>query len=282
MMHTLFPSALSTLAQAAPTAGSGTSYEVENLGPLLRVLHDVGLTSIVDFFQTTLQFGAPEAGLPEIFFATFLAFGLTSMIAALYKSTFRGPKLSQDYVHTLLILGIVVTVIVMVVRGGSGEKAQATAFGMFAAFSIIRFRSDLAEARDIGFVFLAMAAGLAVGARQYGMAAATTIVICAIIYYFSKRDWFAPNRASHFLRVRVTNDINYDVAFDESFAKFLEKFDLISVESIQAGMMTELRYNVSLRPEFKPGEFVSAIQQLNGNNRVLLTSTAPNRTLGTA
>jgi hypothetical protein len=82
--------------------------------------------------------------------------------------------------------------------------------------------------------------------------------------------------------VRVTNDINYDVAFDETFAKFLEKFDLISVESIQAGMMTELRYNVSLRPQYKPGELVSAIQQINGNNRVLLTSTAPNRTLGTS
>jgi hypothetical protein len=280
MTHSL-STVLLPIAQAAP-ATSSSYYEIENLGPLLKVLHDVGLYSVVDFFQTTLDFGAAEAGLPEIFFATFLAFALTSIIAALYKNTFRGPKLSQDYVHTLLILGIVVTVIVMVVRGGDAAKAQATAFGMFAAFSIIRFRTDLSEARDIGFIFLAMAAGLAVGARQYGMAAATTIVICAIIYFFSKRDWFAPNRASHFLRVRVTNDINYDVAFTETFAKFLEKFDLISVESIQAGMMTELRYNVSLRPEFKPGEFVSAIQQLNGNNRVLLTSTAPNRTLGTA
>jgi hypothetical protein len=279
MTHSL-ATALFPLAQAAPTAPG--DYEIENLGPLLKALHDMGLYPIVDFFQTTLQFGAAEAGLPEIFFATFLSFALTSIIAALYKNTFRGPKLSQDYVHTLMILGIVVTVIVMVVRGGDAAKAQATAFGMFAAFSIIRFRTDLSEARDIGFIFLAMAAGLAVGARQYGMAAATTIVICAIIYFFSKRDWFAPTRASHFLRVRVTNDINYDVAFTETFAKFLEKFDLISVESIQAGMMTELRYNVSLRPTFKPGEFVSAIQQLNGNNRVLLTSTAPNRTLGTA
>ena len=281
-MHHLFPTALFSLAQAAPAATGGPSNDVDTLGPLLRVLHDLGFTTIVDFFQTTLQFGASEAGLSEIFFATFLAFAMTAMIAAVYKSTFRGPKLSQDYCHTLMILGIVVTVIVMVVRGGDAAKAQATAFGMFAAFSIIRFRTDLSEARDIGFIFLAMAAGLAVGARQYGMAVATTIVICAIIYYFSKRDWFAPNRASHFLRVRVTNDINYDVAFNESFAKFLEKFDLISVESIQAGMMTELRYNVSLRPEFNPGEFVTAIQQLNGNNRVLLTSAAPNRTLGTA
>jgi hypothetical protein len=282
MMHALFPTALVSLAQAAPFS-SGPSYDPSELGPLLKVLHDIGLTGIVDFFQTTLQFGAAEEGLAEIIFATFLAFALTSLIAALYKSTFRGPKLSQDYVHTLMILGIVVAVIVMVVRGGGdSSKSQATAFGMFAAFSIIRFRADVSEARDIGFIFLAMAAGLAVGARQYGMACATTIVICAIIYFFSRRDWFAPNRASHFLRVRVTNDINYDVAFNETFAKFLEKFDLISVESIQAGMMTELRYNVSLRPEYKPGELVSAIQQINGNNRVLLTSTAPNRTLGTS
>jgi hypothetical protein len=52
------------------------------------------------------------------------------------------------------------------------------------------------------------------------------------------------------------------------------------VEAIQAGMVTELRYNVSLRPHHKPGEFVSAIQQINGNNRVLLTSIGVNRTLG--
>ena len=47
--------------------------------------------------------------------------------------------LSQDYVHTLMILGIVVSVIVMVIRGGDGNKAMATGFGMFAAFSMIRF-----------------------------------------------------------------------------------------------------------------------------------------------
>lgn len=280
MTH-LFANTSIPLAQAAD-ATSGLSYDPQALGPLLKVLHDMKLTAIVDFFQVTLGFGLPEAGLPEIFFATFLAFILTAIIGALYKATFRGPKLSQDYVHTLMILGIVVTVIVMVVRGGDAAKAQATAFGMFAAFSIIRFRTDLSEARDIGFIFLAMAAGLAVGARQYGMAAATTIVICAIIYYFSKKDWFAPTRASHVLRIRVTNDINYDVAFNETFAKFLEKYDLVSLESIQAGMMTELRYNVSLRPEYQPGQLVTSIQQLNGNNRVILTTTGSSRTLGAA
>src|SRR6266446_8797185 len=155
-------------------------FEPERLGPLLKALYNFPLfRPIVEFFGVTLGFGLAQPGLPEIFFATFLSFGLTALIAALYKSTFRGPKLSQDYVHTLMILGIIVTVIVMVVRGGDRDRAMATGFGMFAAFSLIRFRTSLSEARDIGFIFFAMTAGLAVGARQYGLAAATTIVICA-------------------------------------------------------------------------------------------------------
>lgn len=272
MMH------FNALAVVAPTDVP----DADELGPLLSFLNQFDfLQPVVDFFHTTLNFRAEQPGLPEIFFATFLAFGLMSLIAAVYKATFRGPKLSQDYVHTLIILGTVVTMIVMVVRGGNSQKAQATAFGMFAAFSIIRFRVTLSEARDISFIFLAMAAGLAVGARQYGLALATTILISAIIYAFSRANWFAPNRASHNLRIRVTNDINYDVAFEAVFNKFLEKHDIISVESIQAGMMTEIRYNICLKPEHQAGELVAAIQQVNGNNRVLLTSTAPNRTLGT-
>ncbi len=254
----------------------------EKLGPLFRLLYqNAGARPVVDFFQITLGFNSDAPGLPEIFFAGLLSFALMALIAALYKSTFRGPKLSQDYVHTLMILGIVVSVIVMVIRGGNGEKAMATGFGMFAAFSMIRFRTSLAEARDIGFIFFAMTAGLAVGARQYGLAAAATVFISAMIYWFSRGDWFAPTRASHYLRIRVTNDINYDEAFNEVFAKFLDRHDLISVESIQAGMMTELRYNICLRTTHGPRELVSAIQHVNGNNRVLLTSTAPSRTLGT-
>ncbi len=146
------------------------------------------------------------------------------------------------------------------------------AFGLFAAFSIIRFRTTLPQARDIAFVFMSMAAGLAVGARQYQMAIITTTVVTAIIYVFSKMDLFAPRRASHFLRVRVTNDINYDHAFDQVFDKYVDRHNLISVESIQAGMMTELRWGIRLKPDVKPSEVVSALQQVNGNNRVMLTS----------
>ena len=103
------------------------------------------------------------------------------------------------------------------------------------------------------------------------------VLVCVIIYLIYRYDFFAPVRSSHFLRVRVTNDIDYDTAFAECYRRFLDRCSLLSVETIQAGMMTELRYGVRLRETSKPGEFVAAIQQINGNNRVLLTSASPEK-----
>jgi hypothetical protein len=222
-----------------------------------------------------IGFDLPAPTLPEIVVALALSFALQCLISFTYKRTYRGTDYSQDYVHTLIILGTVVTVVIQAVRGD-----PATAFGMFAAFSIIRFRRSVRQSRDIGFIFLAMAAGLGVGARQYGAATITTALLCGVIYGFSRADLFAPVRLSHYLRVRVTHDVNYDTAFRECFAQHLAQWNLLSVESIQAGMMTELRFEVSLRDEGRCGEFVAAIQQLNGNNRVLLTTAPSGASMG--
>ena len=227
------------------------------------------LNELTEFIRGVVGFDKATPPLLEIILALSLSFALMCLIAAVYKRTYRGSDYSQDYVHTLIILGTVVSVVIMVVRGDA-----ATAFGMFAAFSIIRFRRSVRQSRDIGFIFLAMAAGLGVGARQYGLATMTTIIICAMVYVFSKADVFAPVRLSHFLRVRVTNDVDYDTSFNQCFEQYLTSHELISVESIQAGMMTELRLNVSLKDEAHPGAFVAALQQLNGNNRILLTASA--------
>lgn len=234
----------------------------------------IAATNPTDFLQS-LGFNQEAPGLTEIVFAIALSFVLNLIIAAVYQRTYRGGAFSQDYVHTLLILGTCIAVVVMVVRIDKDHR-NATAFGIFAAFSVIRFRTLLQTPRDIGFLFVAMAAGMGVGARVYTLATATTLLLCALIYTFSKLDLFAPARASHYLRLRVTNDVDYDGAFSESFERHLHDFNMVSVESIQAGMMTELVYLVHLKDSTKPREFVSELQQLNGNNRVLLTTTPPN------
>lgn len=193
-------------------------------------------------------------------------------LAALYRHTYRGKKYSQDFVHTLVIIGTVVTVIILIVRGEGGGQI---AFGMFAAFSIIRFRRNLTQARDLGFVFMSMATGLSVGALPLEKIWLVTVVmgiVCLAVYVMAKGDLFAPKRISHGLRVRVTNDIHYDEAFAPIFDQYVEELELRSVESAQAGMMTELLYGVTLKETTRIADFMEHMQVASGNNRVLLTT----------
>jgi uncharacterized membrane protein YhiD involved in acid resistance len=236
-MH-LFPRLL-LAAEPAPAAD-----------PLARLLSD--------------RIGQP--GVTEILFALLFSFALNLLVAWTYKRTYRGTRYSQDYVHTLLLLGTVVTLVILVVVGN-----LATAFGMFAAFSIIRFRRNVGQSRDIAFIFLAMGTGLAVGARQYSLAAITVPLVCAIVFLLSRANLFSSFKGSHLLRVRVGTDVDYDRAFAAPFAQHLAHQALQSVETVQAGLMTELRYEVTLRDPAGVGAFVRALQAANGNNRVVLT-----------
>ncbi|MEY2600501.1 MAG: hypothetical protein RLZZ142_2760 [Verrucomicrobiota bacterium] len=219
-----------------------------------------------NFFEHLLPPDTGHSSVLEVCFSLALSFALNCLIALTYKRTYRGAKYSQDYVHTLLLLGTVVTVVIMIVRG-----SQSTAFGMFAAFSIIRFRSSVGQARDIGFIFLAMATGLAVGARAYAMVSLTTPILCALIFLLSKADAFAPKRVSHLLRVRVHNHVDFSSLFASAFEEFLSYHQLESVETVQAGLMTELRLAITLRNPNQISAFLQKLQSLNGNNRILLT-----------
>lgn len=214
------------------------------------------------------SFGLDIPSPTEVLYATTLSFLLNMVIGAVYKSTYRGTRYSQDYVHTLVIIGTVTTVLIMVVSG-----SLSIAFGMFAAFSLIRFRRNLGQSRDLAFVFLAMATGMVVGARMYSMALISTGVVLAVVYLLTRTGAFAANRASHQLRVRVTNDIDWDAAFGPIFEDFLDDHELISVETVQAAMMTELRYGIQLKPNKKTSDFLEKMQIASGNNRILLTST---------
>ena len=224
----------------------------------------------IELILENLGWGNPTPKVPEVFFALGLSFGLNLIIGTLYKATYRGTRYSQDYVHTLVIVGTVTTILILVV--GSHPNASAIGFGMFAAFAMIRFRRNLGQARDLAFILFSMMTGMVVGARLYPTAVATTDVMVAANYKHSKKKANAPKQAAHQLRIRVNNDIQYDQAFAPIFEEFADATELISVESIQAGMMTELRWGILLKSGAKISDFMEKLQVASGNNRVILTS----------
>lgn len=204
----------------------------------------------------------------EVLGAMLLSFALNLFIAQLYRSTYKGTRYSQDFVQTLIMIGTITTILIMVVSGNSG-----IAFGMFAAFSMIRFRRNLGQARDLGFVFYAMATGMVVGARLYDMALIVTLLVGALLYFISRSDAFSPKKASHLLTLRMTSDMSFEERLTPLWGEFADQAELLSVRSAQAGMMTELRYGLQLKSGVKVSELMERLQIACGNNRVVLTPT---------
>ncbi len=215
-----------------------------------------------------MDMGLDIPGPTEVLWAMLLSFSLNLFIAQLYRSTYKGTRYSQDFTQTLIMIGTITTILIMVVSGNS-----SIAFGMFAAFSMIRFRRNLGQARDLGFVFWAMATGMVVGARLYNQALIITPLVGVLLYFIFKKDAFAPKKASHVLTMRMTSDMSFEDRVTPIWSEFTDQAELISVRSAQAGMMTELCYGIQLKTGVKVSDLIERLQIACGNNRIVLTPT---------
>ena len=206
-----------------------------------------------------------EFSVIDIVLALVLGFVLSAFIGWIYKITHRGTSYTQSFVYTLVLNGMVVALVMMIV--GSNI---ARAFSLVGALSIIRFRNAVKETRDVGFIFFTMAIGMAVGTKFYLLAAVAAVVISLIILLMTRFNWYARQVASQILRVQVPNGTPFDNLFDSAFLKYTSTSELISVDSVHSGMLTELTYSIGLKKPDQVQQFLTEIKNLNGNNKVTL------------
>ena len=213
----------------------------------------------------TFQDLTGEFSVIDVVLVMILSFALSAFIGWIYKLTHRGTSYTQSFVLTLVLNGMVVALVMMVV--GSNI---ARAFSLVGALSIIRFRNAVKETRDVGFIFFTMAIGMAVGTKFYLLAVVAAVVISLLIFLMTRFNWFAREMSNQILRVQVPNGVAFDKLFDTIFLKFTTSSELISVDSVHSGMLTELTYSVGMKKSGLIQEFLSEIKNLNGNNKVTL------------
>ena len=201
----------------------------------------------------------------DVVIAFVLSFLLTSIVAYVYKITHKGMSYTQSFVHTLVFMGMITSLIMMVV--GSNI---ARAFSLVGALSIIRFRNAVKETRDVGFIFFAMAIGMATGTKFYLLATIATTVISAVIVMMNRFNWFAQTTNSLILKIQLPNNMNFDELFNDTFVKYTDASDLISIDSVRSGMLTELVYSIVPKKKTNTRKFLSDLKTLNGNNKVTL------------
>jgi len=121
-------------------------------------------------------------GIEQILTSLLLAFILTSVFAAVYRWTFQGLSYSRSFVHTMVLGGMIVAMLIMAIGNN-----LARGLGILGTLAIIRFRTPVRDPRDMVFLFACMGVGIACGAATYGVAIVGTVGIClaALVLHWS-------------------------------------------------------------------------------------------------
>ncbi len=192
-----------------------------------------------------------------------LSFALSAITGLVYRHTHRNISYSQSYVQTLVLLGMVVSVVMLVV--GSNI---ARAFALVGALSVVRFRNAVKETRDVGFIFFVMVIGMACGTRFYSLAAAATVAICVVIVLMFRFNWFALDVQRQVVKVQVPGDRDHILEIQDVLIGHTTEFELVSMESLRGGLLTELVFSVRLAKNTQPSALIAALTQATGGQRV--------------
>ncbi|GAA4239913.1 DUF4956 domain-containing protein [Actinomadura meridiana] len=187
-----------------------------------------------------------------------LSFALSAMIGRVYRATHRNVSYSQSYVQTLVILGMLISLIMLVV--GSNI---ARAFALVGALSVVRFRNAIKETRDVGFIFLVMGVGMAVGTRFYTLAVVAAVAICLVIVIMHRFNWFALSVRRQVVKVQVPPDDDFTPVIQDVLIQHTDEFELVSMESIRGGALVELMYTVRIKKGSEPSDVITALRERN-------------------
>lgn len=125
--------------------------------------------------------GVPAAGSPwdSLLFAAGCMLGaLLIMVPVtwIYMLTRRHRGYEEAVVHSMLILPVAVTGIVMVV-----QHSLAIAFSLAGIVAAVRFRTTLEDTKDAVYIFLAIGVGVACGVQSLGLALVLSLIFNAVV-----------------------------------------------------------------------------------------------------
>ena len=174
-------------------------------------------------------------------------------------NTFRN-RYTKSLTVTLVLLPVIVQAIIAMVNGQLGAGIAVA-----GAFSLIRFRSAPAQARDITSIFLAMSVGLATGMGYIGIAILLTIVVCVANIILSYTKFGSVKSGERELRIVIPESLNYEDVLEPVFAKYTTSHELIKVKTTNIGSLFQLRYRITLRNGVSVKAFIDELRIYNGN-----------------
>jgi Domain of unknown function (DUF4956) len=101
-----------------------------------------------------------------------------------YMSARSGQGHNQSVVQALIVLPMIVAGIVLIV-----SNSLALAFSLAGIVAAVRFRTNLSDARDVVFIFLAIAVGFAAGVQDITIALTLSLIFNFTLVFIWRSDF---------------------------------------------------------------------------------------------
>jgi len=188
------------------------------------------------------------------------------LISFVYARTRKAKAATSAFTSTLVLMPAVITVIIMLVGNDI-----ARAFSLAGAFSIIRFRSAPGDPKDITFVLITMAVGLACGMGFIAYAVIAALALCGVELLLERVHYNEKKSVAQTLKITIPEDLDYRGAFDAVLARFTLKAELKKVKTTNLGSLFELSYSVATKQGISEKEFLDELRCRNGNLSITLS-----------
>jgi len=218
-------------------------------------------------FTSILHTGSFSLETVAITMAVSLLLGI--VMALVYKSSHSH---NSSFAVMLAVLPVLESCVIMLVNGNLGASVM-----VLGAFGLIRFRSATGSAWDIGFIFFAMVVGLAMGLGFITLAAALTVVVCAIMFLLERMHFGTTVPREKQLSITIPEDLEYNHIFDELFSTYTRRAQLTNVKTTNLGTMFQLTYLVEMKDPEQEKEFIDALRCRNGNLTIVLGTVLRNK-----
>src|ERR1041384_4561231 len=169
----------------------------------------------------------------------------------------RNPYVSQ----TQILLAVVAVALMIIV----GDNA-ARAFGIFAAVSLVRFRTNIRDPKEITVLLISLALGLAAGVGRWDLALVLAIFSLIVLWLL---EWREPQMVSRSMELKVaTRNV---VSTQQALRAILKKHDFDKeLRAIDRDVTDEspgsLVYSIDVSPMVSTDELSEELLRLDGNN----------------
>lgn len=188
-----------------------------------------------------------------------LAFVLSMSVALLYVYLHRRLPYSRSFAQALAVAGVVSALTVLAI----GDSI-ARGIGLVGALTVVRFRSNLKDPRDLIFAFAALGSGVAAGAHAYTVGVLGTLLFIAATTLVSGR-WFGREQDDFdaVLSLQAPSTPSAHDALAAALRSGCDGFSLIRLRQADDGMQ-EHAYHVRLRDPQAQLALFRSLEQVHG------------------